>query len=127
MQVLSDLHAVFILANTELAAQQTWVAEISIAHRKIVSKYRYNHSHDADSIRNVLQILATADAARDQRKAKVPGELADMVSQGMTRLQQLVHQQPSAPQYQSDSDKESANTTTTTDSEGPAQRRGGRK
>ena len=127
MQVHSDLHAVFILANTELAAQQTWVAEISIAHRKIVSKYRYNHSHNADSIRDALRILDTADAARDRRKAKVPEELADMISQGMTRLQQLVHQQPSAPQYQSDSDKESANATTTTDSEGPAQRRGGRK
>ena len=70
VQVYSDLHAVVIFANTEWAAQQTWGAEISVSHRKIVSKYIYNHSHDADSIRDVLQILSTADAAQYQRKAK---------------------------------------------------------
>ena len=52
-----------------------------------MAKYRYNHSHDADSIRKVLIILATADVSQDCRKAKAPGELADMVSQGMKRLQ----------------------------------------
>ena len=55
-----------------------------------MAKYRYNHIHDVDSIRKVLQIFATADALLDRRKAKAPGELADMVSQEMTRLQQLV-------------------------------------
>ena len=69
----SDLRAVVILANIEWATQQTRGAKISVSHRKIVSKYRYNHSHDADSICEVLQILATADAARDQRKAKESG------------------------------------------------------
>ena len=54
VRVHSDLHAVVILINTEWAAQQTWGVEISVAHCKIVSKYRYNHSHDADSIRDVL-------------------------------------------------------------------------
>ena len=126
VRVHSDLRAVVILANTEWAAQQTCRAEISVAHSKIVAKYRYNHSHDADSIREVLKILATADALRDRRKAKAPGELADIVSQGMTRLQKLVQQQP-ASQYQSDSYEESANAAKTTDSEGPATRRGRRK
>ena len=88
----SDLRAVVLLANTEWVAQQTWGLDISVAHRKIVSKYRYNHSHDAGSIREVLRILATSDAARYIRKAKAPGELADMVSQGMTRMQQLLQQ-----------------------------------
>ena len=68
-----NLRAVVMLVNTEWAAQQTWGAKISAAHRNIVSKYRYNHSHDADSIHEVLQILATADASRDRRKAKAPG------------------------------------------------------
>ena len=80
-------YAVVILDNTEWAAQQIWGAEISVSHRKIVSKYQYNHVHDAESIREILRILATADAARDQRKTKAPGEMEDMVSQGMTRLQ----------------------------------------
>ena len=62
-----------ILANTSWAAQQTWGADISIAHRKIVLKYIYNHSHDADSIHKGLQILATVDITQDQRNTKVPG------------------------------------------------------
>ena len=110
-----------------MGGAKTWGAEINVAHRKIVSKYRYNHSHDADSIRNVLRILATADAARDRRKAKTLGELADMISQGMTRLQQLVQQQPAAPKYHSENNKESANATTTMESKGPSLRRGRRK
>ena len=127
VRVHIDLHTIIILANTKWAAQQTWGAEISVAHRKIVSKYRYNHSHDADSIRDVLQILATADAERDRRKSKAPGELADMVSQGMTRIQKLVQQQPSEPKYQLDSDEESANAATTTYREVPEPIRGRRK
>ena len=87
VRVHRDLRAVVILANTEWAAQQTWGTEISVAYRKIVAKYRYNNSHDADSICKVLKILSTADASRDYRKANAPGELADMFSQGMTMLQ----------------------------------------
>ena len=60
MLLYINLCAVVILANKEWAVQQTWGAEISVAHHKIVSKYRYNHSNNADSIREVLQILATA-------------------------------------------------------------------
>ena len=114
-----DLCAVIILANMEWEAQQTWGAEISVAHHKIVSKYRYNHVHDADSIRKILRILATVGAARHQRKAKALGELADMVNQGMNRLQQLVQQYPDPPPYQSESNKESAHTATTKHREGP--------
>ena len=85
-----DLRAVVILENTEWAAQHPWGAEISVAHHKIVARYKYNRVHDAELIRKNLRILATADAAQDQRKAKAPGELAYMVGQGITRLQQLV-------------------------------------
>ena len=46
-----------------------------------------------------------------------------MIRQGMTSLQKLVQQQL-ATQYQLDSSKESVHTATTTDSEGPAPRRG---
>ena len=127
VRVHSNLRAVVILENTEWAAQQVWVAEISVAHCNILLKYRYNHSHYADSIREVLRILATADAMRYRRKAKAPGELADMFSQGIKRLQQLVHKQTEPPHYQSESNKESANSATTTDSKGPAPRRGQRK
>ena len=120
VRVHSNLRAVVILANMEWVAQQTSGAEISVIHRKIFSKYRYNHVHDAESIRKILRMLATADAARDQRKAKAPGELADMSSQMITRLQQLVQQQPDPPPYQSKSGEESAHATTTSDSEDSA-------
>ena len=63
VRVFSYLRAVVILENTEWATQQTWGVEISVAHRKIVAKYRYNHVPDAESIREILRILATADAA----------------------------------------------------------------
>ena len=123
VRVHSDLRAVVILANTEWAVQQTWGEEISVSHHKIVARYKYNHVHDAELIRKILRILATADAAQDQQKAKAPVELVDMVSQGITRIQQLVQQHPVPLPYQLESDKESAHAATTSDSDGPAPRR----
>ena len=119
-RVHSNLCACVVLSNTEWASQQTWRADISVAHRKIVSKYRYNHVQVAESICEVLRKLSTEDAVKDQRKAKAPGELADMVNQEMTRLQQLVQQHPEPPPYQSESNEESAHAPTTTDSKSPA-------
>ena len=103
-----------------------WGADISVAHQKIKEKYLYNHAHDAASIKAISKILAAADEASDQRKVKALKELADMVSQGMTWLQQLVMEAPPASAYSDTSDK-SANTATTTDSECTAARRGQRK
>ena len=40
--------------------------------------------------------MAVADKERDCRKAKAPGEMADMVSQLMDRLAQLVHTPPTS-------------------------------
>ena len=94
VHVHRDLRAVVILTNKEWEAQQTWGAEISVAHQKIIVRYKYNHVHNAESIREILRILATADAVRDRQKAMAPGELVDMVSQGITRLQQLVQKNP---------------------------------
>ena len=73
VRIHRNVHAVVILENTEWAAQQTRGAETSVAHRKTVSKYGYNHVHDTESIRKILRILATVDAAQDQRKEKAPG------------------------------------------------------
>ena len=101
--------------------------EISVTHRNIVARYKYNHVHDTESIHEILRILATADAARDRQKAKTPGELLDMVSQWMIRLQHMVQQQPAPLPYQSESNKESAQAVTTSESNEPAPRRGRRK
>ena len=71
--VYSYLCAVLILENKEWVAQQTWGEDISVAHQKIIARYKYNHVHDAESIREILRIITTADAAQDQRKSKPPG------------------------------------------------------
>jgi hypothetical protein len=69
----------------------------------------------------MLKILASADEARDRRKAPEPGEQANMVSQGMAKLQQLVQQQPS---YSSDSSAmESAYYTSDSDDGGKSRGR----
>ena len=121
IRVHDDLKAIVILANVEWAAQQSWGAEISVAQHKIVATYRYDHTHDKDSIRNILKILAGADEARDRRKATAPGGAADMVSQGMERLQLLVQQQPS---FSSDSSSATESAYYTSDSDDGGKSRG---
>ena len=54
VRVHSDLRAFVIFANMECATQQKWGVEISVSHHKIVSKYRYNHVHEVESIRKIL-------------------------------------------------------------------------
>ena len=65
MRVHRDLRAVVILEKIEWAAQNTWAEKISIAHQKIIERYKYNHVHKAESIREILKILATSDAAQE--------------------------------------------------------------
>ena len=77
-----DLRAVVILVNKEWAVQQKWREDITVARQNIIARYKYNHVHNAESIRKIFRILATVDAEQDQQKSKATGELADMVSQG---------------------------------------------
>jgi len=90
IRVNDDLKAVVILANVEWAARQSWGTKISIAHCTIKEKYRYNHTHDTASIKEILKVLTGADEARDRCKVPAPGEKAEMVSQGLESLRQLV-------------------------------------
>jgi hypothetical protein len=100
----TNLKAVVILANIEWAARQSWGTEISVAHCSIKAKYRYNHSHDTNSIKEILKMLTGADKARDHCKATAPGETTEMVSQGMESLCQLVQRQPSLSSDSSDTE-----------------------
>ena len=95
IRVHANLKAVVILANMEWAAYQSWGTEISVAHHTIKAKYRYDHTHNTTSIKEILKVLTGADEARDRRKATTPGEKTEMVSQGMESLRQLVKRQPS--------------------------------
>ena len=87
-----------------------WGTEISVAHCIIKAKYRYDNTHDTDSIKEILKVLTSANKARDRCKATVPGKKADMVTQGLESLRQLVQRQPSFSLDSSDT--ESAYTTT---------------
>jgi hypothetical protein len=96
--------AVVILANLEWAARQSWGMEISVAHRTIKTKYRYDHTHNTASIKKILKVLTRADEARDRCKATTPGKKADMVTQGLESLRQLVQRQPSLSSDSSDTE-----------------------
>lgn len=113
----NDLKAMVILANVEWGSHQSWGNEISVALRAIKEKFKYNHVHDADSITAIMKLLAKADEARDKRLAKAPGEVADLVTDGMERLQQLVMQPSEGGYYSDTSGEESANAATTSGSE----------
>jgi len=113
IRIHDDLKAVVILANVEWAARQLWRMEISIAHRTIKAKYRYDHTHDTNFIKDILKVLTRSDEARDCHKATAPGEKAEMVSQGMASLRQLVQRQPSLSSDSSNTESACA----TTDSE----------
>jgi hypothetical protein len=73
IHIHDDLKAVVILSNVEWAARQSWGTEISVAHRTIKAKYRYDHTHNTASIKEILKVLTGADEARDRRKAPAPG------------------------------------------------------
>jgi hypothetical protein len=120
IRVHDNLKAVIILANVEWAARQSWGTEISVTHHTIKAKYRYDHTHDTASIKVILKVLTGVDEARDCRKAPAPGEKAEMVSQGLESLRQLVQRQPSLSSDSSNSESAYA----TTDSEDGGQSRG---
>ncbi len=90
IHVHDDLKAVVILANVEWAARQSWGTEISVAHRTIKAKYRYDPTHNAASIKEILKALTRADEARDRCKATAPGKNVKMVSQGLESIRKLV-------------------------------------
>ena len=82
------------MANAEWAAGKSWGNEIHVAYRDIKQQYKYNHAHTPTSLKEIKRAMAVADEERDRRKARAPGDMADMVSQGMKRLAQLVHTPP---------------------------------
>ena len=81
--VHNNLTANILMANAEWAAGQSWGNEIRVAYLYIKSQYKYNHAHTATSLKEIKRAMAVADEEGDRRKEKAPGEMADMVSQGI--------------------------------------------
>ena len=96
--------------------------DIGADHHIIRVAYNYNYRHNATSIANVLKMIAATDKIRDLQKAKASGKRAGVVSQGLTKLQQLFHNMPPtqyAAETSDDKTKDDANTgETTTDTKG---------
>ena len=99
------------MGSTPVVGSRNWH---HVSHHQ--SENRYNHSHDMASIKEILKVLTGANKARDRRKATAPGETAEMVSQGMKSLHQLVQQQPSL--YSNSDAMESAYATSDSKDEG---------
>ena len=59
-----------------------WGMEISVTHHTIKAKYRYDHTHDTASIKEILKVLTGANEARDRRKAPAPGERQQWSAKG---------------------------------------------
>ena len=94
--VHDNLTANILMANEEWAAGKSWGNEIRVAYRDIKRQYKYNHALTSTSLKEIKRAMAVADEECDRRKTKVPGEMTDMVSQGMERLAQLVHTPPAS-------------------------------
>jgi hypothetical protein len=77
-----------VLANIALTAQFiSRGAEVREAQQNIKAKYKYNHSHKHDSIKFVMQQLATADKQWDRLAVAAPSSTATIVTE---ELQQMV-------------------------------------
>ena len=94
--VHDDLTANILMAKAEWAAGQSWGNDIRVAYHNIKRQYKYNHAQTPTSLKEIKRAMAVADKERDSRKAKAPGEMAEMVSQGMGILAQLVHTPPAS-------------------------------
>ena len=79
--VHDDLTANILMVIVEWAAGQSWGNEIRVAYRDVKQQYRYNHAHTLTLLKDIKRAMAVADEECDRRKAKAPGDLADMVSQ----------------------------------------------
>ena len=85
--IRNDIKAVIILANIATAARfSSRGAEIMEAQRKIKVAYNYDHSHDADSIKVIMKLLATADEQRDRTAIKAPKGFANMATNKLREL-----------------------------------------
>jgi phosphotransferase system HPr-like phosphotransfer protein len=116
--IQNDVKAVIILANIAAAAKfSSGGTEIREAQRKIKASYKYDHSHNDASIKEIMKRLATADEQRDRATIAAPTGFANLVTD---KLKELV-----AGTEESDtifsSDEESA-MAATSDSESSAER-----
>ena len=116
----NDIKGLVITANVAHAAHQPLGSKLAGAQRKIKSKCLCNRVHDAESIIDMMSLLAAAYKQRNRQEATAPenNEIANMVTMGIEWLQQLV-QQPPSDYASTNCDKESA--MAATDSESSAE------
>ena len=84
-----------ILANIELATQNEYGHEFRTTMQVIRKKYKYNHVHTAESIKNIMTELASADSVQILKEAPAPNEIvprgaANAVTDSISVLQKLM-------------------------------------
>ena len=79
-----------VMANVENAAEQGYGRAFRAPLEAIRNKYAYYHKHEVTSLKDVLDLLATADTHRRMRDATAPTELqANALSSTLAALRGL--------------------------------------
>ena len=83
-----------LLANIDYATHHDWGRELRPAMQEIRKRYKYNHTHDASSLADILSELAAADAIRTLSDAPEPSsESAHAVNDTVSLFQDLMQAQ----------------------------------
>jgi hypothetical protein len=82
-----------LLANIDLATGKNWGHEFCSTLQSIQRKYTYNYTHTTASITNILKELASADGVRKLTDAPTPCGHASAVTDQVSLLARLLHQQ----------------------------------
>jgi hypothetical protein len=85
--------ALVLLANIDHAVSEDWGHEFHPTLQSIRHKYAYNYTHTTASITDILKKLASADGVRKLTNAMTPCGLASTVTDQVSLLTQLLHQQ----------------------------------
>ena len=86
-----DFVCMIILLTIKWAAGQLWGSKHRLALQNIRQQYPYNTVYNATSCTILMKELGVADEARDRRKAKSPGGMANAVENSMSILHGLVN------------------------------------
>ena len=83
-----------LLANIDYATHHDWGRELRPAMQEIRKRYKYNHTHTAASLADILAELAAADAIRTLGDAPEPSnESANAVNDTVSLFQDLMQAQ----------------------------------
>ena len=90
VKVGEDFIVLIIIANIKWAAIQDWGGEFRDAMCNIRQQYTYNKVNIVKPCVKIIKVLATADEARNIRKANSPSGMVNAVEEGLNYLGALL-------------------------------------